>query len=70
MARPIWKGSISFGLVNIPISLYPAEKKSELHFKLIDKRTGSEIRYERIDAETGQQVPLDQIVKGYRYQGG
>jgi DNA end-binding protein Ku len=70
MARPIWKGSISFGLVNIPISLYPAEKKNELHFKLLDKRTKSEIRYERINAETGQQVPLDQVVKGYKYQGG
>jgi DNA end-binding protein Ku len=70
MTRPIWKGSISFGLVNIPISLYSAENKSEIHFKLLDKRTKSEIRYERVSAETGQQVPLDQIVKGYKYHGG
>ncbi len=70
MARPIWKGSISFGLVNIPISLYSAEEKSEMHFKLLDKRTKSEIRYERINAESGQQVPSDQIVKGYKYHGG
>jgi DNA end-binding protein Ku len=70
MARPIWKGSISFGLVNIPISLYSAEKKSEIHFKLLDKRTKSEIRYERISVETGQQVPLEQVVKGYKYHGG
>jgi DNA end-binding protein Ku len=70
MARPIWKGSISFGLVNVPISLYPAEEKSEMHFKLLDKRTKSEIHYERISAETGQQVPSDQVVKGYKYHGG
>ncbi len=70
MARPIWKGSITFGLVNIPISLYSAENKSEMHFKLLDKRTKSEIRYERINAETGQPVPSDQVVKGYKYHGG
>ena len=70
MGRPIWKGNISFGLVNVPISLYPAEEKNEMHFKLLDKRTKSEIHYERINAETGQQVPSDQVVKGYRYNGG
>jgi DNA end-binding protein Ku len=70
MARPIWKGNISFGLVNIPITLYTAEQKSELHFKLLDKRTSSEIRYERVNEETKQEVPWDQIVKGYEYDPG
>lgn len=70
MARPIWKGSITFGLVNIPIALYSAEKKTEMHFKLLDKRTKSEIRYQKISADTGQKVPPDQVVKGYKYQGG
>jgi len=70
MGRPIWKGNISFGPVNIPISLYPAEEKNEMHFKLLDKRTKSEIHYERVSAETGQQVPSDQVVKGYKYHGG
>ena len=70
MTRPIWKGSISFGLVNIPISLFAAEKTNEMHFKLLDKRTKSEIRYERINVETGQPVPSDQIVKGYKYHDG
>jgi len=70
MARPIWKGNISFGLVNIPISLYSAEKKTEMHFKLLDKRNKSEIRYEKISADTGEQVPPDQVVKGYKYRGG
>lgn len=67
MARPIWKGNISFGLVNIPISLYSAEQKSEMHFKLIDKRNKSPVRYERVNEETRQEVPWDQIVKGYEY---
>lgn len=70
MARPIWKGSISFGLVNIPITLYSAEQKSELHFKLLDKRSKSEVHYQRVNEDTGQEVPWDQIVKGYKYEGG
>lgn len=69
MARPIWKGSISFGLVNIPITLFSAEKKNELHFKLLDKRTKSEVKYQRVSESTGQEVPWDQIVKGYKYEG-
>ena len=70
MARPIWKGNISFGLVNIPITLFTAENKQELHFKLLDRRTRSEVRYERVSEATGQQVPLEEIVRGYRYEGG
>ncbi len=70
MARPIWKGSISFGLVNIPITLYSAEQKTELHFKLLDKRSKSEVHYQRVNEDTGQEVPWDQIVKGYQYEGG
>ncbi len=57
MARPIWKGNISFGLVNVPIELYSAEKKYELHFKLLDKRTNSAVRYERVSEGTGEPVP-------------
>ena len=70
MARPIWKGNISFGLVNIPVVLFSAEKKSELHFKLLDNRDKGEIRYERVNEATGQEVPWDQIVKGYEYDPG
>jgi DNA end-binding protein Ku len=70
MARPIWKGNISFGLVNIPISLHSAVKKNEMHFELLDRRTKSQVRYERVNEQTGQQVPWDQIVKGYKYSGG
>ena len=70
MSRPIWKGSVSFGLVNVPITLYSAEERSEMHFKLLDKRNRSEVRYERVSENTGEQVPWDQIVKGYKQDGG
>ena len=56
-ARPIWKGNISFGLVNIPITLYSAEQKKELRFKLLDMRTNSPIKYERVSEETHEEVP-------------
>jgi DNA end-binding protein Ku len=67
MPRPIWKGQISFGLVNIPVTLYSAEHRSELHFHMVDSRNKARIRYERINEETGQEVPWDQVVKGYEY---
>ncbi len=70
MPRPIWKGSISFGLVNIPITLYSAEKKKDLSFKLLDKRTRSQVHYERVNEETKQEVPWDNIVKGFEYSPG
>jgi DNA end-binding protein Ku len=70
MSRPIWKGNISFGLVNIPITLFSAEEKTELHFKLLDKRTRSGIKYERVNEDTHEEVPWDQIVKGYEYDPG
>lgn len=67
MPRPIWKGHISFGLVSIPITLYPAENRFDLHFKLLDSRDKAKIRYSRINEVTGEEVPWDQIVKGYEY---
>ena len=70
MPRPIWKGQISFGLVNIPITLYSAESRTDLHFKLIDSRNDAGIRYERVNEVTGEEVPWDQIVKGYEHADG
>lgn len=70
MARPIWKGSISFGLVNVPVVLYSAEQRSDLHFKLIDSRNSARVRYERVNEETGEEVPWNKIVKGFEYDGG
>jgi len=71
MARPIWKGHISFGLVNVPVVLYSAERRAgDLSFRLIDSRNSASIRYERINEETGEEVPWDKIIKGYEYEDG
>ncbi len=67
MSRPIWKGHISFGLINIPVTLYSAEKKFDLSFRLIDSRNKAGIRYERINEVTGEEVPWNKVVKGYEY---
>jgi len=63
--RPIWKGQISFGLINIPIELYSAEKRKDMAFKLLDSRNKARVRYERINEETGEEVPWNEIVKAY-----
>src|SRR2546423_6243087 len=68
--RAIWKGSISFGLVNIPIVLYPATKKEELSFRLLRKSDLSPVNYKRVAEKDGKEVPWDQIVKGYEYEKG
>jgi DNA end-binding protein Ku len=70
MARPIWKGHISFGLVNVPVVLYSAERRADLSFRLIDSRNAARVRYERVNEETGEEVPWDKIVKGYEYEEG
>ena len=68
--RAIWKGSISFGLVNIPIALYPATRKEELKFRLLRSTDHSPVNYKRVAATDGKEVPWDQIVKGYEYEKG
>jgi DNA end-binding protein Ku len=68
--RPIWTGSIEFGLVNIPVKLYSAQSSSNLDFDLLDKRDFSRVRYRRVNEKTGREVPWDQIVKGYEYEKG
>ena len=70
MARAIWKGSISFGLVNIPIALYPATRREELKFRLLRKSDLSPVSYKRVTEKDGKEVPWDQIVKGYEYEKG
>lgn len=70
MARPIWKGHISFGLVNIPVTLYSAEERNEFQMKMVDSRNNASIKYQRINEKTGEEVPFDQIVKGYEYEDG
>jgi DNA end-binding protein Ku len=70
MPQAIWKGHISFGLVNVPVSLFSAESSADLHFHLIDSRDAARVRYQRINAETGEEVPWDKIVKGYEFADG
>jgi len=70
MARPIWTGSLSFGLLNIPIQLMPGERRTDIHFRMLDARTKDPIRYERVNAETGEEVPWKDIVKAYEYAKG
>jgi DNA end-binding protein Ku len=70
MARAIWKGNISFGLVNIPIALYPATRREEFKFRLLRKSDLSPVNYKRVAEKDGKEVPWDQIVKGYEYEKG
>lgn len=71
MARALWKGSISFGLVNIPVGLYSAEQRDEgISFSQLDRRTMSPIGYRRYNKSTGEEVPWEEIVRGYEYEKG
>jgi DNA end-binding protein Ku len=70
MPRAIWSGSISFGLVNIPIKLYTAVSRKSVSFNQIDARTGARVKYQRVSAADGSEVPYDQIVKGYELSSG
>jgi len=70
MARAIWKGSISFGLVNIPVGLYSAESRDDISFKLLDRKTKSPIHYKRVSEESGKEVPWDETVRGYEVAKG
>lgn len=66
----IWKGSISFGLVTIPISLFSATRSEELKFRMLRRSDLSPINYKRVAETDGKEVPWDQIVKGYEYEDG
>jgi DNA end-binding protein Ku len=66
--RPLWKGAISFGLVSIPVSLYPATRREELRFRMLRKSDLSPINYKRVAEADGKEVPWDQVVKGYEYE--
>lgn len=68
--RAIWKGSISFGLVNIPIALYPATRREDLKFRLLRASDSSPVNYKRVAEKDGKEVPWGEIVKGYEYEKG
>ena len=64
--RPIWTGSIGFGLVNIPVKLYSATESSRLDLDMLDKKDHSHIKYKRVNENTGKEVEWGNIVKGYK----
>ena len=68
--RSMWNGSISFGLVTIPVALYPATRRDELSFKLLRKSDQSPVNYKRVAQADGKEVPWEDIVKGYEYEKG
>ena len=70
MARPIWTGSISFGLVNIPVKLFSAVKRKNVRFNQIESETGARIKQKRVSATTGDEVDYDNIVKGFELPSG
>jgi DNA end-binding protein Ku len=65
MARAIWTGAISFGLVNVPVKLYSATSPKTVRFHQLSKKTGTRIRQKRVDPSTGEEVAYEDIVKGY-----
>jgi len=70
MPRPIWSGTITFGLLNIPVQLMTAERHTDLHFRMLDSRDNAPIRYERVNEETGEEVPWKDVVKAFEYDKG
>src|SRR6201987_52497 len=68
--RPTWKGSISFGLVYIPIAVYPATREEKLSFRQLRKTDLSPIKYKKVAEAAMKEVPADQIVKGFEYEKG
>ena len=64
--RSIWKGSLGFGLVSIPVKLYSAVQTSSLDFDMLDSRDHARIRFQRVNENTKKEVPYDKIVKGYK----
>src|SRR5918996_6282889 len=65
MARAIWSGTISFGLLNVPVKLYSAVSRKTIRFKELREDDGARIRHKRVAEEDGKEVPYEKIVKGY-----
>jgi len=70
MARPVWSGTISFGLVAIPVKLFHAVRRQSVSFNQLDERNMARIRYRKVNAESGEEVGDDHIVKGYEISKG
>jgi DNA end-binding protein Ku len=69
MARAVWKGAIAFGLVHIPVALYPASQETEVDFDWLDRRTMDPVGYKRINKRTGKEIAKEDIVKGVKHDG-
>jgi DNA end-binding protein Ku len=70
MARPVWNGTISFGLLNVPVQIFSGERSVDLHFRLLDSRDQKPIRYERVNSETGEEVAWKDVVRAFEYEKG
>jgi len=70
MPRVLWKGAISFGLVHVPVSLYPATRSEGMSFDMLDKRDFAPVGYKRYNKRSGEEVQWNDIVKGYEYEQG
>src|SRR5688500_4987098 len=70
MPRVIWRGSVRFGLVNVPVKPYPAVRQPDIHFTQFEEGTGARIKYKRVSEKTGKEVPWEKIVKGYEFAKG
>lgn len=70
MARAIWSGTLSFGLLQIPVKLQSGERRTDLHFRMLDSRDNTPIRYERVNSDTGEEVPWKDVVKAFEYRKG
>jgi DNA end-binding protein Ku len=70
MPATIWSGAISFGLLNIPVSMHTAQQDKNLHFSMLDSRDLAPIKFRRVNGQSGKEVPYQKIVKGYKVESG
>ena len=70
MARPVWSGTISFGLVNVPVKAFTAVRDHDMHFHQLDKKSGARIRYKKVSEKSGREVDADQIEMGFEVSDG
>ena len=70
MARPVWSGSISFGLVSVPVKAYTAARDHTVHFNQLERDTGARVRHQNVSDQTGEEIDRDDIVLGYEVSGG
>ncbi len=70
MARPIWSGAISFGLVNVPVKAFTAVRGHEVHFHQLEKGTGARVRYRKVSEKTDEELDADDIEFGYELSRG